>query len=346
MMVVSAEDRGAGDGRREGSCRRSYPFVKVTPRWCDAWVQAGSDETLAPTWANQRYDRILFRRERACETNLFAGGFHLIPRDKSDHHAVSCTLCIPPEDLCGETQPPPGVAYPHRRGLRVCRRPTRCQACAKVEPSTAHDAGGPLYYCGKCFEKPRIPPDEAALVEDERRRNLWRLCMSRNSKYINGHIPVVAIFLGANMDAQAVVTTKGAADYVAKYISKYGSGQSVNARIGSLLDDIITKLPEGKKTTVASILAKAFVATSVPDSLCALEAWHVLFDLGRVICTRGVIGGLYVREWRRACEVGGGWVVEGDGVGSPLSFQSGVVHTIQASCLCKRMPPVRCDGLT
>ena len=150
----------------------------------------------------------------------------------------------------------------------------------------------------------------------------------------------------ANTDAQAVVTTKGAADYVAKYISKYGAGQSVNARIGSLLDDIITKLPEGKKTTVSSILAKAFVATSVPDSLCALEAWHVLFDLGRVICTRGVIGGLYVRGWGKACEVGGGWVVEGDGVGSPLSFQSGVVHTIQASCLCKRMPPVRCDGLT
>ena len=63
----------------------------------------------------------------------------------------------------------------------VCRRPTKYQACAKVEPSTAHDSGGPTYYCGKCFEKPRIPADEAALIEDERRRNLWRLCMPRNS---------------------------------------------------------------------------------------------------------------------------------------------------------------------
>ena len=288
--------------------------MKVAPRWCDAWIQAGSDQELAPTFASQRYDRILFRRERACETNLFAGGFQLIPRNKSDHHAVSCTLRMPPEDLCGDTQPPPGVAYPLRRGLRgnMCRRPTRCQACAKVEPSTAHDAGGPLYYCGKCFEKPRIPPDEAALVEDERRRNLWRLCLPRNSPYINGHIPVLAIYLGANMDAQAVVTTKGAADYVAKYISKYGAGQSVNARIGSLLDDIITKLPEGKKTTVSSILAKAFVATSVPDSLCALEAWHVLLDLGRVICTRGFIGGLYVGGWVQGGDVRGEWVVEGD----------------------------------
>ena len=68
-------------------------------------------------------------------------------------------------------------------------------------------------------------------------------------------------------------------------ISKYGAGQSVNARIGSLLDDIITKLPEDKKATVASIMAKAFIATAVPDSLCSLEAWHVLLDLSRVVCS-------------------------------------------------------------
>ena len=47
-------------------------------------------------------------------------------------------------------------------------------ARAKVEVSTAHDAGGPKYYCGKCFEKPGIPAGDAALVEDERRRDLWR----------------------------------------------------------------------------------------------------------------------------------------------------------------------------
>ena len=249
------------------------------------------------TFGRQRFDRILFRRERPCETNLFEGGFQLIDRSQSDHHAVSCSLRMPAEDLSGEIRPPPGVAFPLRRGMRgrvgnhgVCRRPTKCQACAKVEPSTAHDSGGPTYYCSKCFEKPRIPADEAALIEDERRRNLWRLCQPRNSPYVNGYIPNLAIFLLANMDAQPVVTVKGAADYVAKYISKYGAGQSVNARIGSLLDDIITKLPEGKKTTVSSILAKAFVATSVPDSLCALEAWHVIWDLRRVICSRGSIG--------------------------------------------------------
>ena len=129
--------------------------------------------------------------------------------------------------------------------------------------------------------------------------------------YINGHIPVLAVHLLANMDAQAVVTLKGAADYVAKYISKYGAGQSVNAQIGSILDDVITKLPEGKKTTVSSILAKAFVATSVPDSLCALEAWHVIWDLGRVVCSRSSIGLCECIHGRKGTKLGargmGGW---------------------------------------
>jgi hypothetical protein len=100
---------------------------------------------------------------------------------------------------------------------------------------------------------------------------------------------LVILFLCANMDAQVVATAKGAADYVAKYISKYGAGQSVNARIASLIDDIITRLPEEKKTTIASVMSKAFIATAVPDTLCGLEAWHLLLGLNRTVCSRGFV---------------------------------------------------------
>jgi hypothetical protein len=158
-----------------------------------------------------------------------------------------------------------------------------------MEPSTAHDACGPKYYCGKGFEKPRIPPGEAAIIEDERRKDLWRLFLPRNSPYLNGYMALVILYLCANMDAQVVVTAKGAADYVAKYISKYGAGQSVNARIASLIDDIITRLPEEKKSTIASVMSKAFIATAVPDTLCGLEAWHLLLGLNRTVCSRGFI---------------------------------------------------------
>ena len=93
-------------------------------------------------------------------------------------------------------------------------------------------------------------------------------------------------FLCANVDAQVVTTAKGASDYVCKYITKYGAGLSVNARVASLLDDIITRIPEDKKYTVAGVMAKAFIAAAVPDTLSSLEAWHVLFGLKRATCSR------------------------------------------------------------
>ena len=169
----------------------------------------------------------------------------------------------------------------------VGRRPTKHDACAKVEQSTVHDPQGPKYYCGKNFKKPRISAGDAALLEDERRKDLWRLFLSRNSPYINGIILSMLFFLCANVDAQVVTTLKGASDYVCKYITKYGAGQSVNARVASLIDDIITKLPEDKKYTVAGVMAKAFIATAVPDTLASLEAWHVLFGLKRACYSRG-----------------------------------------------------------
>ena len=91
------------------------------------------------------------------------------------------------------------------------------------------------------------------------------------------------------MDAQTVLTAKGAADYVAKYISKYGAGSSVAARIGSILDDIITRQPENKTMTITQLMSKAFIATAVPDALCCLEAWHLIWDLERTICTRNFV---------------------------------------------------------
>ena len=38
--------------------------------------------------------------------------------------------------------------------------------------------------------------------------------------------------------------------------------------------------------TIASLLSKAFVATAVPDTLCAGEAWHILWDLRRTVHSR------------------------------------------------------------
>ena len=44
----------------------------------------------------------------------------------------------------------------------------------------------------------------------------------------------------------------------------------LTSRMASLLDDIVSHVPEAKTMTVTS--PKAFIATAVPASLCCLEA--------------------------------------------------------------------------
>ena len=55
---------------------------------------------------------------------------------------------------------------------------------------------------------------------------------------MNSHLAAMAIVLCANSDCKAILTAKGVADYVCKYITKYGAGMSVTSRVTSLLDDI------------------------------------------------------------------------------------------------------------
>jgi hypothetical protein len=282
----------AGDlNLRDWEARRAGIGDDGGNKWFDAWHVAGAEKALASTWKGLRFDRILFRRSGPLEP--ISDGFFISEAPESDHRGIRSVLRLQPT-ADAQIDSLIGLALPLRRGARarcgrrgVGRRPTKHEACAKIEQSTVHDAGGPQYYCGKHFEKPRIPPGDAALLEDERRRNLWRLFLSRNSPYFNAiHLPML-FFLCANVDGQVVTTQKGAADYVTKHITKYGAGQSVNARVASLLDDIITKLPAEKKATVASIMSKAFIATAVPDTLSSLEAWHVLLGLKRTSCSRG-----------------------------------------------------------
>ena len=143
------------------------------------------------------------------------------------------------------------------------------------------------FYCKNDMERPRVPPSASGVVvEDPRRRGLFRLRLRRNDAQINSMMPLLALALGANCDGQAVITVKGAADYICKYVTKYGAGQSVSSRIAAILDEIILRVAPDATTTVASVMAKAFIATSVPDQVCSLEAWHLLWGLRRQLCTR------------------------------------------------------------
>ena len=121
-------------------------------------------------------------------------------------------------------------ARPRVGGTGVARRPAKTESCAKVEPHTEKNEGGPTYYCGKHHEKPRIRTGDAAILEDPRRKGLWRLSLPRNCAYVNSHLAAMAIVLCANSDCQPILTAKGVADYVCKYITKYGGSGAAGDR--------------------------------------------------------------------------------------------------------------------
>ena len=171
--------------------------------WQDAWHAAGGNHAQEHTYQDKRYDRIYMRRREAVGSEahstaeLAPGTFSLEGDAESDHMAVRCEIVFRRAvNTHGRAEQVPGLGQPLCRGVRgrerghgVARAPTKACACAKMEQHTQHDPGGPRYYCGKGFEKPRIPVGDAAILEDERRRGLWRLHMPRNSPYINGYWP-------------------------------------------------------------------------------------------------------------------------------------------------------------
>ena len=156
------------------------------------------------------------------------GSFAVRKSSQSDHLGVQCSLTLTEARQRQRRRRARKVGEPLRVGARpkvgargVARRPTKHEACAKVEPHTEKNEGGPTYYCGKHHEKPRIRTGDAAILEDPRRKGLWRLYLPRNCAHVNGHLVAEAIVLGANKDAQPVTTAKGVADYACKYITKY-----------------------------------------------------------------------------------------------------------------------------
>ena len=138
----------AGDlNLREWEARRAGVEDSGGRHWRDAWQAAGADEALAATWHQYRLDRILFRRGNSLQA--IQGGFSALQASESDHRGIRAVILVRPSEL-EECPPLPGLAPPLRRGARgrrggrgVARRPTKCEACAKIEQSTAHDAGGP-----------------------------------------------------------------------------------------------------------------------------------------------------------------------------------------------------------
>jgi hypothetical protein len=162
----------------------------------------------------------------------------------------------------------------------VCRRPGAKEKCAQQRHGQT--------VCGKDYEKARMSPGAGAILEDLRRKALYRLYTRRNCHHLNTHDPLKAMGLVANVDDQVVLTCQAAVNYLTKYMGKLGGGHSGSGRIGGLIDDIVCRMRDTDTMTVSSLLCKLFIHAAVPDDICSLEAWHLLWELPRAMSSRYV----------------------------------------------------------
>ena len=286
----------------------------VSSRWRDAWQEDGSPEDRCGTWRPEaapaqdarvctwRFDRILTlcqfgSMDKPSPTPLRAGteaaervSFATVELQRGsfdvqfqaadlDHAFVSATFNVMPL-AAGAREVSSECLKVLRPGLgpKIARRPLERESCAQRQHAQS--------FCGKDHEKPRMLPGMGAILEDSRRKSLFRLYTRRNCHHLNTHDPLKAMGLVANVDDQNVLTAQAAVNYLTKYLGKIGGGHSAHSRISGLIDDIVCRMGDRETMTVASLLSKLFIHSAVPEEICSLEAWHVLLDLPRVLSSR------------------------------------------------------------
>ena len=216
---------------------------------------------------SQPGDRPVPRSARQQTVRLVQGSFQRVwGVGMSDHACISSRFLV--QAGAGlENMPQAEYLRVVRPGLgsKVARRPAEHESCARKTQTYA--------FCSKDYEKSRMPPGKGVILEDPRRKGLYRLYARRNCHHVNTHDPLKAMGLVANVDDQVVLTIQAAVNYLTKYMGKLGSGHTATSRIGGLLDDILCRMRDDETMTVTSLLSKLFIHTAVPDQICSLEAW-------------------------------------------------------------------------
>ena len=228
----------------------------ISTSWRDAWITDGSAEQMSGTWCPDtmslvdprvrtwRFDRIYswcqFGHVEVPPSTAAAGS---VPPEKPfatvqllpdsfdvdflsqdlDHAFVHAVLEIMPL-TAGDRNVSVEKLKILRPGLgpKVARRPTERESCGQKQH------GGHVY-CGKDYEKPRLLPGMGSILEDPRRKSLFRLYTRRNCHHLNTHDPLKAMGLVANVDDQVVLTVQAAVNYLTKYLGKLGGGHSAQS---------------------------------------------------------------------------------------------------------------------
>ena len=99
--------------------------------------------------------------------------------------------------------------------------PAKGQPCAKV---VNEFAASECLERGKMFPRKLIQPGQEEVAEDPRRKDLYRLWLSRNCSSINNFASAVLLASLRNMEFQAMTTKFGVVECMTKYMTKSGQG--------------------------------------------------------------------------------------------------------------------------
>ncbi len=95
------------------------------------------------------------------------------------------------------------------------------QSCATIgkEHSTQQRVS-----CNKLCPRKILLPGRGEIAEDPGRRDLYRLSLARNCRFLSNFIPIVLLATLSNMDFQATLAKDAAIEYTTKCMTKAGQG--------------------------------------------------------------------------------------------------------------------------
>ena len=159
-----------------------------------------------------------------------------------------------------------------------CGPPAKSQACAKTDNEhSSHERTER----GKLYPRKTVQAGGGEIMEDPRRRKLYRLWLGRNCNFINNYIPVLMLATNSNMDFQATTTKFGVSEYMTKYMTKSGQGNLLSVMEYSFSKCIERAIEEQKGFKSAA--AKFFNLAAIQDVKSQLETMHLSFQLPRYL---------------------------------------------------------------
>ena len=154
--------------------------------------------------------------------------------------------------------------------------PSAEQSCAVLEHGRL--------CCNKLYPRKILLPGQEEISEDPRRRDLFRLWLARNCKFLNNFVPIAMLAMLSNCDFQATLSKDAVVEYMTKYLTKSGQGSLVKVMEHSF--SLCMEKAREQNQGSGSAMLRWFNLQSITEVKSQLETMHLIFGAPRWLCSR------------------------------------------------------------